>query len=157
MYRRKLLTSGGSVLSILIAGCTFGDNGRSDLGEGSTDDTGNGNNGDGIDEDNESPKEGGSDSSSDDDFVEILEHEWYSVDAEDAGVSDRLENVSGEEIHLVTIKVHFVGDEGTQITEGQDSTSNLESNHVWEFDVPYPADDPERVDTYDIESDVSVY
>lgn len=149
--------SSGSVLSMVSSGCTFSDDGRSDLGEGSTDDTGNGNDGDGIGEDNESPEDDGSDSSSDDDLVEILEHEWYNADAEDAGVSGRLENVSGEEIHLVTVEVHFVGDEGTQITEGQDTTNNLESNREWEFDVPYPAEDPERVDTYDIESDVSSY
>ncbi|MFC7216242.1 FxLYD domain-containing protein [Saliphagus sp. GCM10025334] len=163
MFRRKLLATGGTLLSLTIAGCASSDDGNGDREEGATDD-GNGNgNGNGEDSGNGNGDDSSQESSDDDGSaeeekqVEVLEHEWYNNGSYDAGVKGRLENVSGEELSYVGIEVFFLDEEGTQIGEGLDNTTDLAEGRVWEFDAGYLDDDPQRVDSYEIKPDVMNY
>lgn len=96
--------------------------------------------------------QGGSDESQP---VELLEHEWYMEGQYSSGVRGRVENISGEELSYVTLTVFFLDSEDVQIGEGLDSTTDLAAGRVWEFDALYLDDDPQRVDSYEIKTEVT--
>ncbi|MEA1931028.1 MAG: FxLYD domain-containing protein [Euryarchaeota archaeon] len=139
MKRRRLLVASGTVLTLTIAGCS-----------GDTD-------GDGrersIGGDRESGSDGGEGESEQD--VELLDHELYNEGQFDVGVSGTLENVSGEELSYVAVEIFFLDSDGTQIDEGLDNTTDLAPERRWEFDAMYLGDEADRIDTYEIETDVS--
>ncbi|OLZ39091.1 hypothetical protein A6E15_19195 [Natrinema saccharevitans] len=154
MYRRKLLATGGTALALGLAGCASetDDGNGDDREEGSTNDTDDG--GDGGDT---GTSDGGDTDSSGGDPVELLDHEWYQNSQYDAGVSGSLENVSGEELSYVEVSVYFLDEDGAQVGEGIDNTSDLSAGRVWKFDATYLDGEPQTVTDYEIETDVSNY
>jgi hypothetical protein len=145
MQRRTLLATTGTVLTAAIAGCGSSD--TSNREEGSTDD--------GSTEDDGSG-EGSADGSESEQQIELLNHEFYEDDFS-SGVRGTLENVSGEVLSYVEVQVYFLDSEGTQIGEGLDNTSDLAEGRRWEFEAAYLDTDPERIDTYEIETDVTSF
>jgi hypothetical protein len=146
MQRRTLLATTGTVLSAAIAGCGSSD--PSDRQEGSADD------GSGEGSADDGSGEGSADESESEQQIELLDHEFYEEEFS-SGVSGTVENVSGEVLSYVEVQVYFLDSEGTQIGEGLDNTSDLAEGRRWEFDAAYLDSDPERIDTYEIETDVS--
>lgn len=139
MKRRRLLAASGTVLTLTIAGCSGDtDEERREQSIGS---------------DRESGSDGGESESEQD--VELLDHELYNEGQFDVGVRGTLENVSGEELAYVAVEVFFLDSEGTQIDEGLDNTTDLAAERRWEFDALYLGDEAERIDTYEIQTDVS--
>jgi hypothetical protein len=53
--------------------------------------------------------------------------------------------------------VFFLDSEGVQIGESLDNTTDLAADRIWEFDAMFFEDDPTRVDTYEINTEVSDY
>lgn len=149
MRRRNFMAVIGSTSTIAIAGCSSQESERQ---EGSTDDGGSS-------DDGSSETESGSadDGSEQEQLVELLDHELYNEGQFDIGVSGRLENVSGEELSYVEVSVYFLDSEGTQIEEGLDNTSDLAAGRVWEFDATYLGDEADRIDTYEIETEVTSF
>jgi len=173
MQRRTLLATTGTVLSAAIAGCGSSDpsdrqegsaddgsgEGSADdgSGEGSADDgsgEGSADDGSGEGSADDGSGEGSADESESEQQIELLDHEFYEEEFS-SGVSGTVENVSGEVLSYVEVQVYFLDSEGTQIGEGLDNTSDLAEGRRWEFDAAYLDSDPERIDTYEIETDVS--
>jgi len=155
MQRRTLLATTGTVLSAAIAGCGSSD--PSDRQEGSADDgsgEGSADDGSGEGSADDGSGEGSADESESEQQIELLDHEFYEEEFS-SGVSGTVENVSGEVLSYVEVQVYFLDSEGTQIGEGLDNTSDLAEGRRWEFDAAYLDSDPERIDTYEIETDVS--
>ena len=146
MQRRTLLATTGTVLTAGIAGCGSSDTG--DREEGSTDD--------GSTEDDGSGEGSADDGSESEQQIEVLNHEFYEDDFS-SGVRGTIENVSGEVLSYVEVQVYFLDSEGTQIGEGLDNTSDLAEGRSWEFEAAYLDSDPERIDTYEIETDVTSF
>jgi hypothetical protein len=137
MDRRELLASAGAVLTVSIAGCGSSDSG--DREEGSADD------GSGEASSEESEQR-----------IELLNHEFYSEEFS-SGVRGEIENVSGEELSYVEVQVFFLDSDETQIGEGLDNTNDLAADRRWEFDAQYLDTDADRIDTYEIETDVTSF
>jgi hypothetical protein len=141
MNRRQYLSAAAGGATLLLAGCVGQE--ESDREEGST-----GGNGDDASSDN------GSDG---DDPIELLEHEWYMEGQYDAGVRGQAENVSGEELSYVEISVFFLDDEGVQVAESLDNTTDLASGRVWQFDATLFDGEPTVVEDYEIKWEVTNY
>lgn len=156
MHRRAYLAVAGTALTGTLAGCMESES--SDREESGVDDSDDAPVDDGSDDGGGSggSDDGGSDDGDDNgDPVEFVEHEWYNNGPYDAGVLGRLENVSGEELAYVVVNVYFLDDDGVQIDEGLANTTDLAADRIWEFDAVYLGDDTNRVDTYEIEWDVT--
>ncbi|ELZ09281.1 hypothetical protein C479_10685 [Halovivax asiaticus JCM 14624] len=132
MQRRTFLALAGASIPATLAGCT--ENESSDRQSG--DDSGSG--------DGDGP-------------VQFVDHEWYNSGAYEAGVTGQLENVSGDTLSYVEVSVYFLDEEGTQFEEGLDNTSELADGRTWEFDAMFLGDEPDRVDDYEIEWEVTDY
>lgn len=170
MRRRTYLTLAGTTLTAALAGCTEESDERESGGTDGSDNTETDTEpeDDNTDDDSETEtdSEGGEDETADDgsgdgddsdDPVEILEHEWYNNGQFDVGVTGQVENISGEELTYVGVEVYFLDEEGVQFEEGLDNTTDLADGRIWEFDAGYLGDDPQRVDEYEIEWDVTNY
>jgi len=136
--RRYLTTLGATATSLALAGCSSDDSGDSSEGNanGNSGDSGGGDSGNG----------GGSNQPD----VEILNHEFYEEEFS-AGVRGTAVNNTDSELGYVEATVTFLDSEGTQIGEGLDNVSELAAGREWEFDCMYTDQDPERIDTYEIE------
>lgn len=155
MRRRQVLAAGGMLFAAL-SGCTTSEESDRQPGEA--------NNGGDDPTATDSPVPADDPTSTAtptpteaDQLVELLEHEWYNNGSYDAGVSGVLKNVSGEELSYVEVKVFFLDSEGTQIGEGLDNTTELAADRRWQFDASYLDDNPNEVDSYEIQTDVSNY
>ena len=146
MKRRQLLAITGTTLTVSTAGCGSSDS--SDREEGSTDD--------GSSEEGSTDDGSSEESSGDEQLIELLDHSFYSEEFS-SGVRGTIENVSGETLSYVEVQVFFLDEDETQIGEGLDNTSDLAEGRVWEFDATYLDTDPERIDTYEIETDVTSF
>lgn len=161
MNRRKLLLSSGAALTATLAGCSSDD--TSNRETGNTDETDSEDNSEretgdsSTDTSSNSSSDGNGNSSegeSEEQLVELLEHEWYNDGDFNSGVQGQVENVSGETLGYVEVSVYFLDSEGVQISEGLDNTSDLAAGRVWEFDAMFTGDDPSRVENYEIETSV---
>jgi hypothetical protein len=146
MDRRELLASAGAVLTVSIAGCGSSDSG--DREEGSADD--------GSGEASSDDGSGEASSEESEQRIELLNHEFYSEEFS-SGVRGEIENVSGEELSYVEVQVFFLDSDETQIGEGLDNTNDLAADRRWEFDAQYLDTDADRIDTYEIETDVTSF
>jgi len=156
MKRRQLLAITGTTLTVSTAGCGSSDS--SDREEGSTDDGSSeeGSTDDGSSEEGSTDDGSSEESSGDEQLIELLDHSFYSEEFS-SGVRGTIENVSGETLSYVEVQVFFLDEDETQIGEGLDNTSDLAEGRVWEFDATYLDTDPERIDTYEIETDVTSF
>ena len=164
MHRRQYLSAAAGGATLLLAGCVGQE--ESDREEGSTGGNGddgssdNGSDGDDLEEGSTGGNE--DDGSSDnggggDDPIELLEHEWYMEGQYDAGVRGQAENVSGEELSYVEISVFFLDDEGVQVADSLDNTTDLASGRVWQFDAMLFDGEPTVVEDYEIKWEVTNY
>lgn len=151
MDRRKFITASSTALATILAGCTSSGSDPEDREQGSTD------GGSGDDGDRDSGSAGGDGGSESEQFVDLLEHEWYNDGQYDAGVRGKIKNVSEETLSYVQIDVFFLDSEGTQIGEGVDNTSDLAPGRVLEFEVAYLDTDADRVEDYEIDTSVTNY
>ncbi len=154
MRRRYFIAAIGSTSTLAVAGCGSQE---SDRQEGSADDGGGSESESGSADDSSSETESSSadDGSEQEQLVELLDHSFYNEGQFDIGVSGTLENVSGEELSYVEVDVFFLDSEGTQIGEGLDNTSDLAAGRAWEFDATYLGEEGDRIETYEIETEVT--
>lgn len=127
--RHWLKVTGGVAGALALAGCS-GDTEYEDGGEsdGNSDDS--------------------SDSSSDK-KLKILNDEWY-VEDYTAGVKGTAENVSGDTLGYISIKVKFYDDSDALIESSLDNINDLEAGGKWKFDVMFPGTNTEDVSSYKI-------
>lgn len=154
MHRREVLISGGVALTTALAGC--GESETSDRETESTDNTDPEENGD-TDGDSNSTEDEDNGGESEEELVELLNHEWYNEGQFNAGVRGQVENVSGKTLNYVEVSVYFLDSEGVQFSESIANTSDLAEGRVWEFDAMFTGDDASRVENYEIETSVSDY
>ena len=157
MRRRTLLATLGTASTIAIAGCSSEESERQ---EGSTNEesSDDGSSDDGSSESDNTESGSANDNSGSDEpeqLVNLVEHEFYNEGQFDVGVEGVVENVSDQELSYVEVSVYFLDSEGTQIEEGLDNTSDLAAGRRWEFDATYLGDEADRIDSYEIETEVS--
>lgn len=92
---------------------------------------------------------------SDGEPIEILDHELYFEDS-DAGVRGEVENVTDSSIAYVRIDVYFLDEEGDRFSQGFEKLHDIPAGSVWEFDAMYLGTEPDRIDDYEIETEVVV-
>lgn len=146
MRRRNFIATIGATSTLAIAGCSSQESERQ---EGSAD----GSSGESSSDDGSAGNSGGS--SEQEQLVELVNHEFYNEGQFSIGVEGTLENVSGEELSYVAVNVYFLDSEGTQIGEGLDNTNDLAAGRTWEFDATYLDDEGDRIENYEIETEVS--
>lgn len=132
MQRRQFITVMGAGAAVL-AGC-------SEQTERQSGDGGSGAGGNGGD-DGQQQK------------VMIEKHEFYS-EQYSAGVRGIIENLTDETLSYVQINVYFFDSSDTRIGEGLDNVNDLSAGRRWEFDAMYLGQDPERIDSYEIQAEV---
>lgn len=132
--RRYLATVSAAVGGVALAGCS---DDEGDAGAGGAD-------GDGGDGD------GGSGDGNGSPDVEILDHEFYQEQFQ-SGVRGTARNNTDRELGYVEAEAVFLDENGTQIGDGIDNVTDLAAGREWEFECMYLDDDPERIDSYEIE------
>jgi len=143
MNRRKYLAGVGSAFSLAVVGCV----GDEEDPERETSDT--------MGEEN--PNRYGYEYADEDEpLIDLLSHEFYNEGPDDTGVTGQVENVSGEELWRVFVEVYFLDEDEIQIGEEKTNARELADGRVWEFDAVYSDYDPERIDSYQIFTDVIV-
>lgn len=167
MDRRTVITTGGSLLTAAIAGCsgseqtereTGGTGDRNNTGGSrESSDTNGGNNANGGSGESTTTGENSGPGDTKEERVKLVEHKWYQNGQFDSGVTGQLKNVSGQTLSYVEVTIYFIDKEGVQFSESLDNTSELAADRVWEFDAMFTGEDPSRVDTYEIETSVSNY
>lgn len=86
--------------------------------------------------------------------IELLEHEFYEGERE-VGVRGQIENVSDEELAYVGTSQYYIDSEGIQFGTGFANTEELAAGRVWEFESRFLGDEPERIEDYDIQLEVT--
>jgi hypothetical protein len=149
LNRRRYLTAVGTTASALaLAGCSESDSGDSSGGNVDNSNSGNGNSSGGGS--NSGNGNSGNSDGGDQPDVEILNDEFYEEQFQ-AGVRGTAVNNTDSELSYVEATATFLDSEGTQIGEGLDNVSDLAAGREWEFDCLYTGQDPERVDSYEVE------
>lgn len=143
MRRRSYLKHAGGLVLVAIAGCVEEDD-NAEREQGGADD--------GSTTDSTDDTSGGNGRP-----IELLSHEWYNEGRYEQGVRGQIENVSDSTLDYVEVEVYFLDSEGVQFEEGLDNVTDLASGRIWEFDVMFWGDDPERVDSYEVQTDYSDY
>ena len=128
MQRRECLTTAGAAVTVAIAGC------------------------------GETEEVGGDDPEGD--LVSLVDHSLFDrtddFGTREIGVEGQVENISDEELSLVTISVDFFDQDDVLIDQGLTSTiSDLGAGVTAEFEVLYIGDEPDRIDDYDISVEVT--
>lgn len=81
--------------------------------------------------------------------LEILNDEWYT-ESYSAGVKGTAENVSGDTLSYISVKVKFYDESNALIESSLDNINDLEADGKWKFDVLFPGSDTEDVSSYKI-------
>jgi hypothetical protein len=85
--------------------------------------------------------------------LEFVSHEWYR-DGNTIGVKGLVQNTANFEIDFVRVQAVFLTENDVQLESNRDSTSDLAGGRSWQFKIPYPARNTERVGGYEIEIEV---
>lgn len=142
MQRRTFIaTTATAAASIAgLSGC---------LSEESDESSGDANGGNGGGNGNGSTNTGTTDGG-DSGGLAILEDEFYEEEYS-GGVRGIVQNNTGAELSYVGVQAEFLDSEGTRIGEGLDNTTDLSSEQKWQFDAMFLGDNPEEIDSYNIE------
>ena len=143
MRRRELLTTSGIALAAL-AGCAGEEDDNSDTASSDSD----------TSSDSDSGNGDGNGESDDSGALEILDHELV-VEEFQTTVEGRLENNTGEEQDYIEVKAVFYNADGERLEDGLDNATDVPDGEIVHFEIYFTGDDPDAIDSYELETSTS--